>query len=48
MIRDLATDIEKRELFGRLAAHFKVRAGEVEKAIHSANRGEAFVARRER
>jgi hypothetical protein len=33
IIRDLATDPAKRELFGRLAAHFKVLAGEVEKAI---------------
>ena len=32
-IRDLATDPTKRELFSRLAAHFKVLAGEIEKAI---------------
>jgi hypothetical protein len=33
IIRDLATKPEKRELFARLAAHFKVLAGEIEKAI---------------
>lgn len=33
LIRDLATDIEKRELFGRLAAHLSVLATEVEKAM---------------
>ena len=33
LIRDLATDLRKRELFGRLAEHFKVLAGEIEKAI---------------
>ena len=33
MIRDLATDAQKRELFARLADHFKVLAAEVERAI---------------
>ena len=33
IIRDLATDPEKRELFGRLAEHHKVLAAEVERAI---------------
>ena len=33
MIRDLATDTQKRELFARLAAHFKVLAAEIERAI---------------
>jgi len=33
LIRDLATDTAKRELFGRLADHFRVLAGEVERAI---------------
>ena len=33
MIRDLATVPAKRELFGRLAEHYKVLAAEVEKAI---------------
>ena len=32
-IRDLATDPAKHELFARLAAHFKVLAGEIEKAV---------------
>ena len=33
MIRDLATDREKRELFARLADHLHVLAAEVERAI---------------
>jgi hypothetical protein len=33
IIRDLATDLRKRELFSRLAEHFKVLAEELEKAI---------------
>lgn len=33
MIRDLATDPDKRELFTKLADHFKVLAGEIENAI---------------
>jgi len=33
MIRDLATDPKKRDLFARLAEHHKVLAAEVEKAI---------------
>jgi len=33
LIRDLATDKAKRELFGRLADHFKVLAGEVERTL---------------
>jgi predicted CopG family antitoxin len=33
LIRDLATDPRKRELFTRLAQHFKVLAAEVEKTI---------------
>lgn len=35
MIRDLATAPKKRELFGRLAEHFKVLIGELEKALAS-------------
>ena len=31
LIRDLATDPKKRKLFARLAEHFKVLAGEIEK-----------------
>ena len=33
MIRDLATDPKKRELYDRLAAHLSVLASEVEKAM---------------
>jgi hypothetical protein len=33
MICDLATDPNKRELFGRLAAHFNVLAREIEKTM---------------
>jgi hypothetical protein len=33
IIKNLATDPAKRELFGRLAEHFKVLAGEIEKSI---------------
>jgi hypothetical protein len=33
IVRDLATDPKKRELFGRLAEHHKVLAAEIEKAI---------------
>jgi hypothetical protein len=33
MIRDLATDPKKRELFARLAEHHNVLAAEIERAI---------------
>ncbi|MBR0750934.1 hypothetical protein JQ604_01975 [Bradyrhizobium jicamae] len=33
LIRDLATDLKKRELFTRLADHLATMAAEVEKAI---------------
>ena len=33
MIRDLATDPKKRELFTRLADHFRVLASEIEKTM---------------
>ncbi|MCP3389602.1 hypothetical protein NLM27_12535 [Bradyrhizobium sp. CCGB12] len=33
LIRDLATDPKKRDLFARLAEHLSVLAGEVERAI---------------
>jgi hypothetical protein len=40
LIRDLATDPKKRELFDRLAAHLTVLATEVERAIlESGKRG---------
>jgi hypothetical protein len=34
MIRNLATDKEKRELFDKLAKHYAVLAAEVERAIN--------------
>jgi hypothetical protein len=33
LIRDLATDNEKRELFNKLAQHFETLAAELERAI---------------
>jgi hypothetical protein len=36
MIRDLATDPMKRELFAKLAEHYRVLAAEVERAIKEA------------
>ncbi|WP_456756568.1 MULTISPECIES: hypothetical protein [unclassified Bradyrhizobium] len=39
LIRDLATDIRKRELFTRLADHLTALAAEVEKAIAAAAAG---------
>jgi hypothetical protein len=35
LIRDLATDSQKRELFARLAAHLSALADEVERAIQA-------------
>jgi hypothetical protein len=35
-VRDLATDYEKRALFAKLATHFSVLAGEVERTIAAA------------
>jgi len=35
MIRDLARDKMKRELFAKLAQHFKVLAAEVERAMNT-------------
>jgi len=43
LIRDLATNSHKRELFTRLAAHFATLAAEVERAI--AARAESQAAR---
>ena len=40
LIRDLATDIKKRELFTRLAEHLSLRASEVEAAIAASTAGE--------
>jgi hypothetical protein len=39
LIRDLATDPKKRDLFSKLAQHYEVLAGEIEKAIDSASLG---------
>ena len=39
MIRDLATDLRKRELFTRLADHFRVLMGELERAIKQQEAG---------
>jgi hypothetical protein len=39
LIRDLATDPNKRDLFSKLALHYDVLAGEIEKAIASAKPG---------
>ena len=39
LIRDLATDLRKRELFGRLADHQRVLVGDIEKALQSAAPG---------
>ncbi|MCC8939431.1 hypothetical protein H8A99_23870 [Bradyrhizobium sp. Arg68] len=42
LIRDLATDIKKRELFTKLAEHLSALAAEVEKAVAAQRReGEA-------
>lgn len=41
MIRDLATDRAKRELFGRLADHLDVLVSEVERAVQRQKRAEA-------
>jgi hypothetical protein len=40
LIRDLATDLKKRELFTRLAEHLGILAGEVEAAIAARIAGE--------
>lgn len=40
MIRDLATDPKKRELFAKLADHFRVLAGEIEKSMAGQTIGE--------
>lgn len=46
MIRELATDPQKRELFAKLAEHYRVLAGEVEKAMASAGAGDSFLGRK--
>lgn len=39
LIRDLATDKAKQELFGRLAEHLNVLADQVETAMHERKTG---------
>jgi len=46
LIRDLATDKAKRELFKQLAEHFKVLAAEVEKAMADAGVGDTSLGRK--
>jgi hypothetical protein len=43
MIRDLATDPAKRDLFAKLAEHFKVLVGEIERAIKGQPAPDTFV-----
>ena len=38
MIRDLATDMKKRELLDKLAQHYKLLVSEVERAIKQTQR----------
>jgi hypothetical protein len=46
MIRDLATDRAKREMFAKLAEHFKVLAGELEKEIAKRSSVDTFLSRK--
>ena len=48
IIRDLAIEQKKRELFGRLAEHHKVLADQLEKAIQvtASNLGDSFLGRK--
>ena len=39
MIRDSATDTKKRELFDRLARHYRVLAAEIERAMKQPKTG---------
>lgn len=45
LIRDLATDLKKRELFSRLADHLNVLANEVQRAIETEGRDPTSKAR---
>jgi hypothetical protein len=45
-IRDLTTDPAKRDLFARLAEHFKVLAAEVERAIAGRVSSDTFLGRK--
>jgi len=46
MIRDLASDHKKRELFARLAEHFTVLAGEIEKTMATTTPDARFLDRK--
>ena len=46
MIRDLATDPAKRKLFGRLAEHFKVLVGEIERTMAAQASTDTFLDRK--
>jgi len=46
MIRDLATDPAKRDLFAKLAEHFKVLVAEVERAIAERAAPDTFASRK--
>ena len=46
MIRDLATDKAKREMFAKLAEHFRLLAGELEKEIAQRSAADPLVGRR--
>ena len=46
MIRDLATDPAKRKLFGRLAEHFKVLVGEIERTMTAQASTDTFLGRK--
>jgi hypothetical protein len=48
LIRDLATDPKKRDLFARLAEHYTVLASEVERAIGESTESEMAPDRRPR
>jgi hypothetical protein len=45
MIRDLATDPAKRDLFAKLAEHFKVLVAEVERAMAGQAAPDSFIGR---
>jgi hypothetical protein len=46
MIRDLATDMAKREMFAKLAEHFKLLADELEKEITKRSPANTFLGRK--
>ncbi|BBC00927.1 hypothetical protein ABIF38_007276 [Bradyrhizobium japonicum] len=43
LIRDLATDMRKRELFSKLAEHLTALAAEVEETINAARKGDQVI-----